>query len=278
MKSALYLAAAAATLSLPMMAKAETFAQVVIYDVKPGSEGDFERALLASRQGYQAKAAFINERLLASLDAQALKYASYAKFNTEAAANTALEERVRELGPFLRRQPEAHIVALSHSFLPAGQVPQPRGTEFGLGRTGQVAHLGLFVPFNKFWSEYQTSLVDVKKVIVGRKPHGYLGDDLLVETVAPEPAIQAPYSPRPAEAAKMSVNYGEFASLEDAENAYVQRHSKLPDPKVSALTRVFFGSLQVPSRFFIFRVVDNYGAGVGAQVRQSLRTKVAFRD
>jgi len=278
MKSALYIAAVAATLSLPMVARAETFAQVVIYDVKPGSEGDFERALLASRQGYQAKSAFINERLLASLDTQALKYASYAKFSSEAAASGALEERVSEVGQFLRRQPEVHIAALSHSFLPAGQVPDPKGTEFGLGRTGQVAHLGLFVPFNKFWTEYQTSLVDVKKVIVGRKPHGYLGDDLLVETVAPEPAIQAPYSPRPAEAAKMSVNYGEFASLEDAENAYVQRHSKVPEPKVAALTRVFFGSLQVPSRFFIFRVVDNYGTGVGAQNKKTLTSKVAFRN
>jgi hypothetical protein len=278
MKRATYVLSAIVSVLAPALARANTVAEVVVYDVKPGSEGDFERALLASRQGYQSKSGFINERLLASLDTQAMKYASYAKFDNEASAVAALEERLRALTPFLRRAPETHIVALTHSFTASGQVQSPRGLEFGQGTIGQIAHLGLFVPFNKYWDQYQSSLVDVKNVTGKRKPHGYLGDDLLVETSTPDPAVQTPYSPRPAESAKMSINYGEYASLEDAENSYVQRHNNVADAKMAALTRVFFGSLQVPSRFFIFRVVDNYGTGSSAQVRKPLRTKVAFRD
>lgn len=282
MKSALWLALSVASLTAPALAQAGTFGQVVVYDVKPGSEGDFERALLETRQSYQAKAGFINERLLASLDAQALKYASYAKFDSELAAATALEERLRVLGPFLRRPAENHLVSLTHSFTLTGETKSPTGTEFGLGKTGQVAHLGLFVPFNKFWDQYQSSLVDVKNVTRLRRPRGYLGDEIGIETSAPDPSAQAPYSPRPAEAARMSVNYGEYASLEDAENSYVQRHGNFADAKMAALTRVFFGSLQVPSRFYIFKVVDNYGSRTTASNKSPsktpLRTRVAFRN
>jgi hypothetical protein len=253
-----------------------TYAQVVIYDVTPGAGADFEKALASSRQDFQARAGLINERVLASLDADANKYATYAKFSSADAAQAALAARLKVVQRYLRRPAETHVAAVSQTFTASSQTSSPQGTEFGLGQSGQIAHLGLFVPFNGYWSQYQASLTQVKTLTAARKPSGYFGDDIMAETSAPAPAAQTPYSPHPAEAAKMSINYGEYQTLEDAENSYVQRHDSDADSRMASLSRIFFGSLQVPARFYIFKVVDNYNGPVAAQRIRSTKA-IALR-
>ncbi|WP_223642369.1 hypothetical protein [Corallococcus sp. EGB] len=234
-------------------------AQVIVYDVAPESEPQFKQALESTRALYQREPGFINERVLDSLDPLALKYATYARFSNAVAAENMLKRRLDAVAPFVRRAPEVHLAVLTSAFTPDAIVRNPTGRDFAPGKVQQVAHLGMFIPFPKYWEQYEKALDDVKTVTRGRKPAGFLGDDVLVETSAPVPEQQTPYSPRATEAARMSINYGEYDSLEDAENSYVRRHGPVEDPKIAALARVFYGSLQVPARFYIFRVVDNYG-------------------
>ncbi|NBD07537.1 MULTISPECIES: hypothetical protein [Corallococcus] len=242
-------------------------AQIIVYDVAPEAQQQFKEALASTRVAYQREPGFINERVLDSLDTLALKYATYARFSNAVAAENMLKRRLDAVAPYVRRAPEVHTAVLTQAFTPQAINRKPKGNEFAEGKVNQVAHLGMFIPFPKYWEQYEKALDDVKTVTRGRKPAGFLGDDVLVETTAPAPERQTPYSPRAAEASRMSFNYGEYNTLEDAENSYVRRHGPVEDPKIAALARVFYGSLQVPARFYIFRVVDNYGPS-SANVRQ----------
>lgn len=244
-------------------ASAQPVAQVIVYDVAPEAKQQFVKALETTRDAYLKEPGFINERVLDSLDPLALKYLTYARFSTAVGSDKTLQARLAAVAPYVRRAPEVHIASLTEAFTPGAITNKPKGTEFGVGKTNHVAHLGLFVPFPQYWEQYRKALYDVKVVTRGRKPAGYFGDDLLVETTAPAPDVQTPYSPRAVEASRMSINYGEYESLEAAENSYVQRHGPIEDPRIAALARVFYGSLQVPARFYIFRVIANYGPTPG---------------
>jgi hypothetical protein len=129
--------------------------------------------------------------------------------------------------------------------------------EFGAGKTGQIAHLGLFVPAPEYTQEYLDALYRVKEYTVNRKPVGYLGDDLLLEDSPGNPNAQAPYTPRPTKNVSMSVNYGEYETLENAEDSYIDR-AQPGNPDLVAIERIFFSTLQVPTRFYIFQVIGNY--------------------
>jgi hypothetical protein len=86
---------------------------------------------------------------------------------------------------------------------------------------------------------------------------GYIGEDLLDGAEVTSPASLAPYSPQPFEPARVSVNYGEYETLEDAENSYIKRGEDRPnDPRILGWERLFYGALQVPTRFYIFRVIE----------------------
>ena len=129
--------------------------------------------------------------------------------------------------------------------------------EFGASKTGQIAHIGLFIPAPEYSQEYLDALYRVKEATVTRKPAGYLGDDLLLEDSIGNPLAQAPYTPRPNKPASMSVNYGEYETLENAEDSYIDR-AEPGNPELVALERIFFSTLQVPTRFYIFQVIGNY--------------------
>ena len=124
--------------------------------------------------------------------------------------------------------------------------------------TGQVAHLGLFIPYPRFRQQYNDVLHETKVFTRDQKPTGYIGEDILIGVDVIPPEVQAPYSPQPPEPSKISINYGEYLTLENAEDSYVLRR-ELQDPKLITMERVFLSSLQVPTRFYIFQVVGNYG-------------------
>lgn len=234
------------------------YAQVAIYDVLPGQSTEFEKALLASAESSRKQArSLINDRILRNIDNVTLQYASYTKFGDKREAEEAANLRTAALGRYLRRPPEVHLVQLDRAYVPSGVQTEPSGKEFGTGAVGQIAHLGLFLPSRKDTRNYYESLYAVKMHTVARQPKGYMGDDLLTEPSGGKPERQAPYTPRPREATQLSVNYGEYQTLEDAEDSYVDR-AQDDSPEMVALERVFFSSLQVPNRFYIFKVIGNY--------------------
>jgi hypothetical protein len=229
------------------------YAQIVIYDVVPGKEAEFEKAIAGTLRG---AVSLINDRILRNIDPVTSQYATYTKFRSPGAAQAATAARVATVRTFLRRDPESHLSQLDKVYVPGGEKAVPDGLELGAKNVGQIAHLGLFLPSPGRTQDYYKSLYEVKTHTVRRAPRGYIGDELLIETERNAPHIQAPYSPRPREATRLSFNYGEYQTLEDAEDSYVDRGQERTAALVT-LERTFYSALQLPNRFYIFKVIRN---------------------
>ncbi|WP_050419494.1 hypothetical protein [Bradyrhizobium tropiciagri] len=232
-------------------------ALVVLYDAIPGQEAALERELMTPiSQSDIARYGIVNDRVLKNIDPVAAQFASYTKFSGRSNSNDFLSARLDKVKNLVRRAPENHIVKLDSTFTPGHRTDSPTGKEFGYKSVGQTAHLFLGVPAPKFEQDYVNSLAQVKTLTENRSPQGWFGDDLLSST-APRSAEQlAPYTPRPAASTMMSINYAEYQTFEAAEDAYLNRQQS-DDPTFLQLARVFFSSLEVPSRFYIFKVVAN---------------------
>ena len=237
---------------------AELTALVVLYDAIPGQEAALELELKAPiSQSDVALYGIVNDRVLKNIDPVATQFASYTKFSGPSNSNDFLSarlDRVKGLSSTTARRID--IVQLESTFTPGHRTDSPTGKEFGYKAVGQTAHLFFGVPDPGYGQEYFDLLAQVKTLTENCSPQGWFGDDLL-SSAAPRPAEQlAPYTPRPSVSTMMSINYAEYQSFEDAEDAYLNRQQS-EDPTFLQLTRVFFSSLQVPSRFYIFRVVAN---------------------
>lgn len=259
------------TAAVTTPAKSETvFVQVALFDVKPEAREAFEAALREQRPAFVASKSFINDRVLRNIDELTLQYATYTKFADQASAEKLTQDRVTALAKFCRRTPEVHLTRQTHAYSPVEISHQPNGREYAEDRKGQIAHLGMFIPLPRYRAQYEDVLTETKMLTRERKPRGYIGEDLLVELEAPEPARQAPYSPRPQEPSPMSINYGEYNTMEDAEDSYITRQVTR-DPKLVTMERTFFSSLQVPTRFYIFQVIDNYTGGPSSQLTSQVK-------
>jgi hypothetical protein len=244
-------------------ARSDVYGYVTIWDVAPDQAQSFEARLLQSGNEMVKDNGFINERLLRNIDPLTYHYATYTKSSDRATMEAHMRRRIDDLRPYLRRDPETHVARITFSYFGhSGGKDQPSGHEFGAVKTGQIAHLGLFVPYPEFRAEYERTLHRVKVLSRDRHPRGYIGEDVLVESELIDPAAQAPYTPRALKPAKMSINYGEYDTLEDAENSYIRRGGDRPtDPAYLALERIFYSALQVPTRFYLFRVIGNVNGG-----------------
>jgi sugar lactone lactonase YvrE len=242
------------------------FGQVAIYDVLEGKTREFEAALMSTREAMESEPAFINERGLRNVDELALQYATYAKFADRKTAERLLQLQTAKVRSFCRRDPEVHLAELTDSYFPEGISDHPTGIEFGAGLTGQIAHLGLFIPLPNYRQQYNDVLHDTKVLTRAKNPSGYIGEDLLVEAELTAPRAQSPYTPRASEPSKMSLNYGEYRTMENAEDSYISRQQSR-DPKLVTMERTFFSSLQVPTRFLIFQVIANYSHATSASSR-----------
>jgi hypothetical protein len=156
-----------------------------------------------------------------------------------------------------------------------GYTKNPTGKEFGSGQVGQVAHLGLFIPIPKYREIYDSTLEEVKSTIQKRNSAGYYGEDLLVEADLISPEIQTPFTPRAAEPSQMSINYGEYDTFENAEDSYLARNERRNDPRIAAMQRNFFSALQVPTRFYIFKVIANIDGAQQTTVKTAMLSKPA---
>lgn len=235
------------------------YTHVAVFDVKAGEGEQFEAAVRELRPLLEKEPSFINERVLRNVDGLTLQYATYTKFTDRAAAEKTYATRLERLRRHCRREPEAHLTKQTDAYSLSGITTTPNGREYGEGMVGQIAHLGFFIPIPQYRQQYEEVLHETKVLTRQRKPEGYIGEDLLVELAAPPPQAQAPYSPRPTELSPMSINYGEYKTMENAEDSYITRQA-VRDQKLVTMERVFFSSLQVPTRFYIFQVIDNYGS------------------
>jgi hypothetical protein len=232
-------------------------ALVVLYDALPGQEAALERELTVPiRQSDKLRYGIVNDRVLKNIDPVAAQFASYTKFSRGSRSNEFLVARLERIKDLVRRPPESHIVQLDNTFTPGRRADKPSGKEFGYKTVGQTAHLYLGLPNPQYEQEYFDALAEVKTLMQNRSPPGWFGDDLL-SSAAPRAAAQlAPYTPRPRMETTMSINYGEYKTFENAEDAYLNRKQS-PDPTLLELTRIFFSTLQVPVRFYIFKVIAN---------------------
>lgn len=235
------------------------YTHVAVFDVKAGEGERFEATVRELRALLKKEPSFINERVLRNVDGLTLQYATYIKFTDPAAAERTYTTRLERLRRYCRREPEAHLTKQTDAYSLSGITTTPNGREYGEGLTGQIAHLGFFIPIPQYRKQYEDVLHETKVLTLQRKPEGYIGEDLLVEVAAPPPQTQTPYSPRATEASPMSINYGEYKTMENAEDSYITRQA-VRDQKLVTMERVFFSSLQVPTRFYIFQVIDNYGS------------------
>lgn len=235
------------------------YTHVTVFDVKAGHGPQFEAAARELRPLMQKETGFVNDRVLRNVDGLTLQYATYTKFTDRAAGERAHAARVAKLRQYCRREPEAHLTKQTEAYSLAGITSKPTGREYGEGMTGQIAHIGFFIPIPQYRRQYDEVLHETKELTLARKPEGYIGEDLLVELTPAAPHLQAPYSPRPTEPSPMSINYGEYNTMENAEDSYITRQA-VRDQKLVTMERVFFSSLQVPTRFYIFQVIDNYGS------------------
>lgn len=250
------------------------YVQVIVYDIIPGSDAAFEAAVQTSTRTAMKSADFINERVMKNLDELAGQYATYAKFATRKAAEEYAVSRLAAVGNLCTRAPETHLAELTNAYYGKdGYTRNPNGREYGSGKVGQVAHLGFFIPFPKYKDLYDSTLDEVKLTIQGRLPIGYYGEDLAVETDLVAPETQAPYTPRATVPAQMSINYGEYDTFENAEDSYLSRHIPRNDPKIAAMQRNFFSALQVPTRFYIFKVIANIDGAQKTGVKTAMLSK-----
>jgi hypothetical protein len=256
--------------------EARVYAQVIVYDIIPGSETAFETAIQTSTRTALKSADFINERLMKNLDELASQYATYAKFATRKAAEEFVQARLTAVRNLCTRAPETHLAEMTSSFYGKdGHTKNPTGREYGSGQVGQVAHLGFFIPYPKYRELYDSTLEEVKFTIQKRNSAGYYGEDLLVETDLISPESQTPFTPRATEPSQMSINYGEYDTFENAEDSYLARHEPRNDPKIAAMQRNFFSALQVPTRFYIFKVIANFDGAQKTTVKTAMLSRLA---
>lgn len=235
----------------------DVWVRVIIYDAIPGQEGAIERELTGPLSNADTRRyGIINDRALKNIDPIALQYASYTKFSSASGANQFLNARIDRVKDFVRRTPESHLVRLESTYSPSGVQNKPNGKEFGYKEVGQIAHLFFGAPNPNYGQEYFDALAEVKRLSARRSPQGWLGDDLLSDRNTRSPEAIAPYSPRPMVATTISINYAEYKTFENAEDAYLNRQNS-DDPGLIELQRVFFSALQVPARFYIFKVMAN---------------------
>jgi hypothetical protein len=252
------------------------YAQVIVYDILPGSETAFEAVIQTSSRNALKSADFINERVMKNLDELASQYATYAKFATRKAAEEFVQTRLNAVRNLCTRAPETHLAEMTSSYYGKdGYTKNPTGKEFGSGQVGQVAHLGLFIPIPKYRDIYDSTLEEVKSTIQKRNSAGYYGEDLLVEADLISPEIQTPFTPRAAEPSQMSINYGEYDTFENAEDSYLARNERRNDPRIAAMQRNFFSALQVPTRFYIFKVIANIDGAQQTTVKTAMLSKPA---
>jgi DNA-binding beta-propeller fold protein YncE len=238
-------------------AQQRVYGQVMIYDVIPGKAEEFEAAMQATRDQVRVEPSFLNERVLRNVDELTLQYATYTKFTDQGVAERMLRQQAAKVRPFCRRDPEMHAAEVTAAYFPEGITDKPTGTEYGTEMVEQIAHLGLFIPLPQYRRQYEEILHDTKVLTRAKKATGYIGEDVMVETELVPANLQTPYSPHATEPSKMSINYGEYRTMENAEDSYITRQ-QTQDPKLVTMERTFFSSLQVPTRFYIFQVIDNY--------------------
>jgi hypothetical protein len=209
-----------------------------------------------------------------NLDELAAQYATYAKFATRKSAEEFATSRLAAVGNLCTRAPETHLAEMTTVYYGKdGYTRNPNGREFGSGKVGQVAHLGFFIPFPKYRDLYDSTLDEVKLTIQKRNPGGYYGEDVLLEADLVAPEAQAPYTPRASVPTQMSINYGEYDTFENAEDSYLARNEPRNDPKIAAMQRNFFSALQVPTRFYIFKVIAN----IDSAQKTSVKTGMLFK-
>ena len=263
-------AKAVKTVSTTMPKSGAVYVQVALFDVRPEARDAFEAAMRDQRAVLSADPGLINDRVLRNIDGLTLQYATYTKFSDQAAAERLSQDRLAQLSKFCRRSPEAHLTRQTHAYSPAAVSNTPNGREYGEKRKGQIAHIGFFIPLPRYRAQYEDVLFETKTLTRDRKPQGYIGEDLLVELESPEPARQTPYSPHPQESSPMSINYGEYETMENAEDSYITRQV-VRDQKLVTMERVFFSSLQVPTRFYIFQVIDSYSGLNSPQITSQVQ-------
>src|SRR5205807_2351210 len=106
--------------------------------------------------------AFHSERLLRNIDPLTYSEATYTKSTNRATLEDAMRARIADLRPYLRRAPETHLAVVTQSYRKGSSGNQVTTAEIGSGGVGQIAHLGLFIPFPEFVNEYQRTLDHVK--------------------------------------------------------------------------------------------------------------------
>ncbi|MDX0185373.1 hypothetical protein [Sinorhizobium meliloti] len=241
------------------IANKKIFAQVILYESAANRGADLRAALndQSFQRELQNDSSFVNERILECVDDLSMCFATYTKFTSEEAAARYLDRRLAAADGLTRRPPEHHLVVIEAAFVPGDVIEDPSGVEYGKGRNGQNAHIGLFIPQPEYAGEYFDSIFKVKELHSERRPAGWLGDDLASSFKRLAPVALAPNSPKPRHEAVLSVNYGEYDTFKQAEEAYLNRANS-GDPDLVALSEIFYGTLQVPPRYYIFTVIGNY--------------------
>jgi len=236
--------------------KHSAYVQVALWDVSTGKSEVFESGIRKHLLELENGSDFVNARVLKNMSDLNLQYATYVRYASRTAAEDSLAKQVALLGPFCWRTPETHLIRLERAYFPSGIADLPAGTEFAISGTGQIAHLGLWVPYPNYRKEYDKVLDEVKRQTWEQHNPGYIGEEIGNEVEALSPEQQTPYSPHPGNAEAMSINYGEFKTFEEAEKSFLAHTG---DRLAWTWWRVFFASLQVPTRFYIFQVVQSYG-------------------
>jgi hypothetical protein len=170
-------------------------------------------------------------------------------------AEDSMAKQIAVLGQLCSRPPETHLIGLERAYSNAGVSQLPTGSEFADGGNGQIAHLGLWVADPRLIDNYETTLQEIKVGTMNQHNPGFIGEDLGNEVRLLTPEAQTPYSPHPKFAAPMMINYGEFKTFQSAEEAFMAHQN---DSNIESEMSTFFGSLQVPTRFFIYKVVQSY--------------------
>jgi len=255
-----------------------TYVQVALWDVAPGKSQAFETAVHGQLSHLSSGADAINARLLKSLSDLNAQYVTYVRYQNVMTAEDSLSKQIAVLGAFCTRAPETHLIRLGRAYSPAGVSDSPTGTEFAIGGTGQIAHLGMWIPYPRFQSGYDQVLNDVKVATMNQHNPGYVGEETGYEARDLSQDEQTPYSPHAIVPEPMSINYGEFKTFQTAEESFLAHQD---DRSARSEMQIFFGSLQVPTRFYIFQVVQSYnyaGRAIGQTHESTVNpTEVAVR-
>lgn len=232
-----------------------TYVQVALWDVAPGKAQAFEAAVGRQFSGLQREPDVVNARVLKNLSELNSQYVTYLRYGNLMTAEDHLAKQIAVLGPLCSRNPETHLIRLARAYSPAGVSDSPTGTEFAVPGTGQIAHLGMWIPFARFRDAYNQVLGEIKVGTMNQHNPGYIGEETGDEVRKPSPEEQTPYSPHAKDPEAMSINYGEFKTFQAAEESFLAHRD---DRDARSEMQIFFGSLQVPTRFYIFQVVQSY--------------------